>query len=114
MDKSKARAFILKAMKYFVMNEHLYLKVPTGIFLKCVDEEGSQRIMAEMQKGACGGHHFWKATAYKILRVGYYWSTLYTYVFAKVRACKECQMFAGKEKLLPLPLKPIFVEAPFQ
>jgi hypothetical protein len=32
----------------------------------------------------------------------------------KVRACLECQLFVGKQKLSPLPLKPIKVEAPFQ
>jgi transposase InsO family protein len=31
-----------------------------------------------------------------------------------VTSCHKCQVFEGKKKLLPLPLKPIFVEAPFQ
>jgi len=29
-------------------------------------------------------------------------------------SCHECQVFQGKRKLLPLPLKPIEVNAPFQ
>lgn len=29
-------------------------------------------------------------------------------------ACQKCQIFQGKRKLLPLPLQPIIVEAPFQ
>ena len=29
-------------------------------------------------------------------------------------ACHKCQIFEGKRKLLPLPLQPITVEAPFQ
>jgi len=69
--------------------------------------------MEEMHIGACGGHHFWKATTYKIIRVGYYWPTLYLDVFSKLRSCKECQMFAGKKKLLLVPLKPISAKAPF-
>src|SRR5271156_2046688 len=32
----------------------------------------------------------------------------------EVAACHQCQIFEGKEKLFPLPLKPISVEAPFQ
>jgi len=31
-----------------------------------------------------------------------------------VIACHKCQLFEGKRKLLPLPLKPISVEIPFQ
>jgi hypothetical protein len=62
----------------------------------------------------CGGHHFWKSTAYKILRVGYYWPSLFSDVCAKVRACEKCQRFAGKQKLKSLPLKPVKVSTPFQ
>ena len=29
-------------------------------------------------------------------------------------ACQKCQIFEGKRKLLPLPLQPVTVEAPFQ
>ena len=71
-------------------------------------------MMAEMHKGACGGHLYWKSTANKILRAGYYWPTLFSNVYQKVRACLECQKFVGKEKLHSLPLKPISIEAPFQ
>ena len=62
----------------------------------------------------CGGYLYWRATAKKILRAGYYWPTLFSDVFAKVRSCVECQKFAGKQKLLPLPLIPILVGVPFQ
>jgi hypothetical protein len=31
-----------------------------------------------------------------------------------VTLCHKCQEFEGKRKLLPLPLKPISIEAPFQ
>jgi hypothetical protein len=62
----------------------------------------------------CGGHHAWRATAYKILRAIYYWFTLFVDTNALVRACPEFQIFAGKHKLIPLPLRPIKVEASFQ
>jgi hypothetical protein len=71
-------------------------------------------IIDEFHKGICGGHHAWRATTYKILRAGYYWPKLFSEVNAKVRSCKECHIFAGKQKLPSLPLVPIKVEAPFQ
>ena len=52
MEKSKRRAFKLKAVKYCIMENNLYWKDPTGILLKCVDEEEAQRIMTEMHAGA--------------------------------------------------------------
>ena len=62
----------------------------------------------------CGGHHFWKSTAYKILRVGYYWPTIFANVSVKVRTCEKCQRFEGKKNFKSLPLKHIKVVVPFQ
>ena len=114
MEKSKIRAFKLKVVKYRIMEDNLYWKDPTRILLKCVDEEESQRIMTEMHTGACGGHLYWKSIANKILKAGYYWPTLFSDVYAKIRACIPCHKFEGKQKLLPLPLIPISAETPFQ
>jgi hypothetical protein len=85
-----------------------------GILLNCIVEEETEGIIDEFHKGICGGHHAWRDTTYKILRAGYYWPKLFSEVNAKVRSCKECQIFVGKQKLPSLPLVPIKVEAPFQ
>ena len=50
----------------------------------------------------------------KILRVGFYWPTLFLDVYKEISTCHEFQIFEGKRKLKPLPLVPISVEAPFQ
>jgi hypothetical protein len=70
--------------------------------------------MFEFHDSLCGGHHFWKTTACKILRVGYYWPTLFTDVRIKVRAYIKFQKFSGKKKLKSLPLKPVVSSGPFQ
>jgi hypothetical protein len=53
-------------------------------------------------------------TAYKILRDGYFWPTLFTDVCTKVRAYVKCQRFSGKQQLKSLPLKPVVASGPFQ
>ena len=45
MDKSKRRAFKLKATKYCIIENNLYWKDPIGILLICVNEEEAQRII---------------------------------------------------------------------
>lgn len=70
--------------------------------------------MKYFHKGDCGGHFYWKTTANKVLRVSYYWHTLFVDFYKKVMIFHECQLFQGNLKLLPLPLQPIFVEAPFK
>ena len=55
MEKFRRRAFKLKAIKYCIMESNLYWKDPTGILLKCVDEEEAQRIMTECMLALVGG-----------------------------------------------------------
>lgn len=50
----------------------------------------------------------------KVLRVGFYWPTLFVDVHKRVCTCHQCQIFERKNKLLPLYLKPISVEVPCQ
>jgi hypothetical protein len=104
----------MKAIKFFISNQNLYWRDTVGILLKCLDENESKQVTIEMHRGVCGGHQHWKATSLNILREGYYWPTLFFNIFTIVRSCNECQKFAGKHKLLSLPLNPITVGGPFQ
>jgi hypothetical protein len=114
MTPSKARTLKLHAIKYCINDAKLYWKDPLGFLLCCLTELETEGIIDEFHKGICGGHHAWRATTYKILRVGYYWPKLFTDVNARVRACNSCQLFVGKKNLLALPLIPVKDEAPFQ
>ena len=82
--------------------------------LKCLEKSEVDDVIVELHSGVSGGHKYWKATDFKILRAEYYWPTLFSYVYHQVRSCVECQKFAGKHKLQSLPLKPISVNGPFQ
>ena len=46
------------AMTNYILNRSLYWKDPRGLLLNCVDEDDSHKIMYEMHKGVCGGHHY--------------------------------------------------------
>jgi hypothetical protein len=114
LGKSRAIALKLKAVKYCLIDRALYWKDPLGILLRCLDPLQAQKVMFDFHSSLCGGHHFWKTMAHKILRAGYYWPTLFTDVCREVRACVKCQKFSGKQQLKSLPLKPVVVSAPFQ
>jgi hypothetical protein len=114
MEKGKARALKLKVVRYFLIGQHLYWKDPQGVLLMCLDPQQAQKVMNDFHSGLCGGHYFWKTTAHKILRAGYYWPTLFPDVYREIRACIKCQKFSGKQQLKSLPLKPMVVSAPFQ
>lgn len=114
LSKTKARFVKQKALNYCMIDGVLYWKNDVGILLKCLLEVDAGKIMHEMHEGECGGHMNWKTTANKILRSGYYWPTLFRDTHKLVMSCHKCQIFDGRRNLLPLTLKPISVEAPFQ
>jgi hypothetical protein len=97
MEKSKARALKLKAVRYCLIDQTLYWKDPLGVFLRCLDPQEAQKVTFDFHSSLCGGHHFWKTTAHKILRAGYYWPTLFPDVCREIIACTKCQKFSGKQ-----------------
>eukprot|EP00253_Pinus_taeda_P016689 PITA_16689 len=114
LTKTKARFLKMKSMKFCILDENLYWKDAGGILLNCLMKDESDRVLEEFHQGDYGGHLYWKSTTNKILRAGFYWSTLLSDVHKKVTSCHQCQIFEGKGKLLLLPLKPNLVEFPFQ
>jgi len=114
LSKTKTRFIKLKAIKFCIDDGILYWKDARGVLLKGLLKDDADKVMQEFHEGDCGGHVYWKTTANKILRVGYYWPTLFPDIHKMVITCHKCQLFEGKRKLLPLPLKPISVESPFQ
>eukprot|EP00253_Pinus_taeda_P014023 PITA_14023 len=114
MPRNKARTLKLKAAKFCIIKSALYWKDPGGILLNCLVKEEAKTAVEDFHKGDCGGHLFWKTTTNKILRAGFYWPSLFSDVYKAVKSCHECQNFQGKQKLQPLPLKPIEISTPFQ
>jgi hypothetical protein len=84
------------------------------VLLRCLDPQEAQNIMYDFHDSLCGGHHFWRTKAYKILRAWYFWPSLFTDVCAKIRSCVKCQKFSGKKKLKSFSLKHVVASGPFQ
>jgi hypothetical protein len=84
-----------------------------GILLRCVDEKRAQELMQEFHGGICGGHFAPTATSHKIIRVGFYWPSVFKDSYATVRQCISCQQFSGKMKKYAMLLQPMYVEQSF-
>jgi hypothetical protein len=96
LTPSKTRTLKLHAIKYCIIDGKLYWKDPLGFLVSCLVKIETERVIIEFHVGVCGGHHAWRATTYKILRAGYYWPKLFTYVNTKFQTCTPFQMFTGK------------------
>ena len=81
LNRNRCRSLKLRAMKYVLIDQVLYWKDPGGILLKCLEKSEVDAVVAELHSGVCGGHKYWKATAFKILRAGYDWPTLFSDVY---------------------------------
>jgi len=72
MSKSKGRSIKLKSTKLYILDSAVYWKVLGGVLLNCLVENEAQQVMNDFHRGDSMGHLFWKTTANKILRAGYY------------------------------------------
>ena len=95
-------------MEYYIGK--MLLEFCLNFYLKMMREKSCMNCMMENVEDTSTGRPQQK----KFLRSGYYWPTLFPDTQNLVMSCHKCQIFDGKRKLLPLPLHPIRVEAPFQ
>ena len=61
-------------------------------------KDEAEHILIELHDGPVGGHFGGETTAHKVLRVGYYWPTLFRHAHAHARKCQICQVNAGRER----------------
>ncbi|PKI65581.1 hypothetical protein CRG98_014081 [Punica granatum] len=66
-----------------------------------------------MHGGNCGPHMNGLMLAKKIMRLGYYWSTMETNCVKHVRHCHRCQVYADQIKAPPNELRPMTAPWPF-
>jgi len=53
-------------------------------------KDEADKILQEFHARDYGGNLYWKSTADKILRVGFYWPTLFADVKKNVTFCHKC------------------------
>jgi len=72
-------------------------------------------VLSELHASEAGGGHFGGDTiSHKVLRVGYYWPTLFKDSHALCHKCIVCQKAAGQAKKETFPLQHVTIDSPFQ
>ncbi|PKI75923.1 hypothetical protein CRG98_003684 [Punica granatum] len=77
-DRRDRKTLRRLAIHYFLSGEILYRRSFDSTLLRCIDEHESRRLMEEVHGGNCGPHMNGLMLAKKIMRLGYYWSTMET------------------------------------
>ena len=114
LDAWKKLALRLKYSQYQMIDGVLFQHNYEKVLLRCLEKNDAKLILIELHDGSVGGHFSRETTAHKVLRVGYYWPTLFKDADTHVRKCQICQLNAGRERRLAFPLQPITIENPFE
>ncbi|RDX62138.1 Retrovirus-related Pol polyprotein, partial [Mucuna pruriens] len=81
------------ASGFFLDGDILYKRNADMLLLRCVIEKEAQEILEEVHEGTFGTHANGHSLARKILRVGYYWTTMEADCCQHVRRCVKCQVY---------------------
>ncbi|XP_071714543.1 uncharacterized protein [Rutidosis leptorrhynchoides] len=93
-DKPEARLVCERAPMYIIQNDILYRKSYCVPMMRCVGPIEAEIIVDEVHNGSCALHSGYKTVAAKIMRMGYFWPSLYRDVAKIVKHCKSCQWHA--------------------
>ncbi|XP_038971180.1 uncharacterized protein LOC120104330 [Phoenix dactylifera] len=112
-DELEARRIRRLDSRYVFYDGKLYRRSFTSSLLRCLHPSEADYAMREVHKGICGNHLGGRALAHKILRQGYYWSTLQKDATDFVRRCDRCQRNANIQHRPSAPLTSIGAPWPF-
>lgn len=110
---SRARSIRMKAALYAIKNGILYKKGYLQPWLRCVGPNQSHYILQEVHLGSCGSHNGPRSITRKLIRLGYFWPTMYRDAESLVQKCDKCQLHAPVRRLPQTELMSIQSPWPF-
>ena len=95
------------------MDNTLYHRGVDSILRRCLIHEEAEVVLNDFHGGVCGGNLSGLSTDQKILRAGYFWSSIFKYCVNVVKKCHPCQVFAHNMHSHLAPLHPISIAGSF-
>ena len=103
-DPKEAAKLRTRSTMFNVHKGRLYKRGFFTPILKCIEGRDTDYVLKEVHEGVCGNHIGARALAGKVLRQGYYWSTMLRDATDLVRKCK---IFQEHAKISHLPSEPL-------
>ena len=72
------------------MDDTLYRHGVDSILRRCLTHDEVEVVLNDFHGGACGGHLSGISTTQKILRVGYFWPSIFKDYVNAVKRCHPC------------------------
>lgn len=113
-DRHKARDVRRVATQHVLEDGILFRRVLDSNLLRCLTKEESREAMREAHQGSCGGHQGGRRLHELLLRIGYYWPSMFQYCVNFARSCRTCQLHVPLKHLRLEPLHSVSAHWPFQ
>jgi ribonuclease HI len=94
-SRKVSRKLRYKAIKFVLLDGHLYYKSMDGVFLQCMGQEEVKRMMSEVHDGLCGAHQSAYRMKWVIRKTGCYWPTMLEDFFEYYKGCQDRQKFGN-------------------
>ncbi|XP_074377778.1 uncharacterized protein LOC141719305 [Apium graveolens] len=75
-SSNDARVLRRKVSRFSILDDVLFKKSSTGTLQRCIEKNEADMVLRDVHEGDCGNHTNGRNLSLKILRMGYYWSTL--------------------------------------
>ena len=113
VSKEERRCIRHQAKHYLIINDTLYQRGIDTVLRRCLTHEEAKKVLNDCHSGTCGGHLSGLATTHKILRVGYFWPSLFKDCVEADKKCHPCQFFSRKVRSHLAPMHPVIAIGPF-
>ena len=89
-NKRERRSIRMMVTQYILCGGQLCKRFYDGVRIHCLKREEVERVMEEVHQVICGPLMNGRILTKKILRIGYYWSTMETACVDYVKICHDC------------------------
>ena len=93
--KEATRKLKVQAAQFVLIKDILYKRDFSRLYLRCLIPEEVDYVMREIHKEVCGNHSRSRSLVHKLIRAGYYWSTMQNDAITYVKAYDKCQRFGN-------------------
>ena len=111
--KDEARKLRVRAARYVLLDEVLCKRGFSQPYLRCLASDEANYVLREVHEGAFGNHSGASSLIHKVVRAGYYWSTIQADAKPYVKICNHCQRFSNVLRQLSKYLTPMMAPWPF-
>ena len=112
-NREEAKKVKKRAARFTILSDTLYKRGFSMPYLKCVDKEEAQYILAKIHQGIYGDHADPKSLVNKAIRTSYFWPTMQVDAVELVKKCDRCQRYGNVQQLLAERLTVISSPWPF-